>query len=163
MKTLTQLFIVMATVWIAHPKHASAEVVNQGQFAGMLYAYLNATNEPVYSALKDSFSYTNLTPQGIASAIEHLDNSGLSPFGGWRTSEPMRLHDMASLVVRCHHADNTIDVSDRDACVAFAKTKGCDFGTIQKVVRYIWEQKWGSNQGVVRTGDPRTARQSAQP
>lgn len=154
MKTRTQLFIAIATFWIAYPKDASAEGVNHGQLAGMLHAYLNATNEAAYAALKDTFSYTNVTPQAIAVAIEYLDNDGLSPFGGWRTSEPVRLHDMASLIVRCHRADNTIDISNKDACIAFAKAKGCDFGTIQKVVRHIWEQKRGSNKGVVRTLHP---------
>lgn len=154
MGLLAHIFALTALVRTAYPQIASPGGVSQGRFAGMLYAFLNATNESAYSALEGMYSDTNVTEQTIATAVECLENDGLTPFGGWRTSELLRLRDVASLVVRCHHADDAVDVSDRDACVAFAKTRGCDLGAIKKVVRHIWEQKWGSGNEAASADDP---------
>lgn len=116
--------------------------VSQGQFAVQLCAFLQrATDESSYRAVRDSLDIQAATPQDVARAVGYLAAEGLIPYRGWQPSEPLRRHDVTSLVVRACRAEDRLDLSDPDACLAFAESQECDPSTVLDAIRFIWNRK----------------------
>ena len=116
--------------------------VSQGQFAAQLGAFLQqATDEESYRVVQDSLKAPAASPQEVAQAVEYLAAEGLVPYRGWQPSEPLRRHDVTSLVVRACRAEGRLDLSDPGACLAFAESQGCDPSTVLKAIRFIWNRK----------------------
>jgi len=108
----------------------------------MLDTYLTqATDTNEYAKLETDFSYTNLNTSTIATAIERLTLLGLYPTDGWKADQPIRAHDMTSLVVRLHKAESSINITNKDECMAYATSVGCNISTISKVLKHIWENR----------------------
>lgn len=137
---LTLLLVMISHV--ATGANAGPDLVTQGDFAGMLDCYLTqATNTEAYAELESDLASTNLTQKEIISAIEHLNHIGLFPYEGWQPAQPIHAHDITSLVVRLHRAEDRVTIADKDECMAYAISVGCDISTIQKIVRHMWENR----------------------
>ena len=146
-KPMNILALVISLLLFAIPQIATAAgtapgVVTQGEFAGMLDTFLTqATDTNEYARIESEFAYTNLTPDRISTAIEHLTLIGLYPSDGWEADQPIRAHDMTSLIVRLHEAADRVNISDKDECMAYTLSVGCSISTISKVLKHIWENR----------------------
>jgi len=117
-------------------------VLTQGEFAVWVYETLVQTNDAPQSA-QHEFTYTRLadmSPEVIDRAVRYLERRGLTPFEGWRASQPIRTHEMSSLIVRFHRADASVDISNEDQCVAFVRARGCDLKTSNAIIEHIRQE-----------------------
>jgi hypothetical protein len=120
--------------------------VTQGRFAWVLSYYLekgtNSFEEAQHNLeIRLIEEKTEPPKEEIQKAIESLSGIGLSPYLGWRTDEPVRRHDVTSLLVIAYDKNDSVDIQDPEACLAFTTGKGFDLNRLSEVCRYILEQK----------------------
>ncbi len=118
---------------------AEAYTVTHGHFAWVLHNILDSAGagysyEEIMEALNAG---ERPSPEAISRAIASLQAVGLSPHQGWDADQALTLHDITSVVVRFHGAENEVDLSDPDACLSFAQDKGCHPMVLQNVYRHL--------------------------
>lgn len=141
MKTMVLAVVMAAGLLVSMPGRAGAGPnVAGGGFAWSLWKVVDGVeSERSLTQIMGAIESGQSSEAAINLAVQELSARGLTPYRGWRVTEPLSMHDVTSLLVRLHKAESNVKVSDADACHEFVTGRGCDPSTLHSVLMHAFQ------------------------